>query len=400
MDEIKEKLSELVRDPTLEKLELQLKEPNIFYILKFEDAEIRHSNFLAWLLDPKQSHGLADLFLKRFLKDIFSLKRYDWIDEFEIDSLNLEDVEVIREWQAPGQKRREKRRIDILIGTARFVMCIENKITASESPNQLREYRNIIQEVFPDHNKAFVYLTLDGDKPLKEDDALIYQVYSYSDISRNLTEILDLYSQALADKTKDYINDYLLILKREIMKEDKANELAKKIYQTHKDAIDFVIDNKPDRSLEVSELFKNKIEESGWIMGSSNKGFVRFLTKELHDQIPRTGTYLTGREAFLFQVAYEGKSVRIQTVIAPGNENNRQILSQALQELEGVGRPRGKEWLTHFNKTLCRFEATDPKHTDDDIKQKLDEIWPEIEKLVSKVESKLLEVSENFDQAI
>jgi len=400
MDEIKEKLSELVRDPTLEKLELQLKEPNIFYILKFEDAEIRHSNFLAWLLDPKQSHGLADLFLKRFLKDIFSLKRYDWIDEFEIDSLNLEDVEVIREWQAPGQKRGEKRRIDILIGTARFVMCIENKITASESPNQLREYRNIIQEVFPDHNKAFVYLTLDGDKPLKEDDALIYQVYSYSDISRNLTEILDLYSQALADKTKDYINDYLLILKREIMKEDKANELAKKIYQTHKDAIDFVIDNKPDRSLEVSELFKNKIEESGWIMGSSNKGFVRFLTKELHDQIPRTGTYLTGREAFLFQVAYEGKSVRIQTVIAPGNENNRQILSQALQELEGVGRPRGKEWLTHFNKTLCRFEATDPKHTDDDIKQKLDEIWPEIEKLVSKVESKLLEVSENFDQAI
>jgi len=374
MDEIKEKLSELVRDPTLEKLELQLKEPNIFYILKFEDAEIRHSNFLAWLLDPKQSHGLADLFLKRFLKDIFSLKRYDWIDEFEIDSLNLEDVEVIREWQAPGQKRGEKRRIDILIGTARFVMCIENKITASESPNQLREYRNIIQEVFPDHNKAFVYLTLDGDKPLKEDDALIYQVYSYSDISRNLTEILDLYSQALADKTKDYINDYLLILKREIMKEDKANELAKKIYQTHKDAIDFVIDNKPDRSLEVSELFKNKIEESGWIMGSSNKGFVRFLTKELHEQIPRTGTYLTGREAFLFQVAYEGKSVRIQTVIAPGNENNRQILSQALQELEGVGRPRGKEWLTHFNKTLCRFEATDPKHTDDDIKQKLDEI--------------------------
>jgi hypothetical protein len=38
------------------------KEPNLFYILKFQDAEIRLPNFLAWLLNPKGNHGLNELF--------------------------------------------------------------------------------------------------------------------------------------------------------------------------------------------------------------------------------------------------------------------------------------------------------------------------------------------------
>jgi hypothetical protein len=32
--------------------------------------EIRHSNFLAWLLNPNESHGIGDLFLTQFLRDI------------------------------------------------------------------------------------------------------------------------------------------------------------------------------------------------------------------------------------------------------------------------------------------------------------------------------------------
>ena len=40
---------------------------NIFKVLKLEDFEIRHSNFLAWLLDPSENHELKDEFLKKFL---------------------------------------------------------------------------------------------------------------------------------------------------------------------------------------------------------------------------------------------------------------------------------------------------------------------------------------------
>lgn len=48
-----EKLSLLIKDPELEKLKLSVKRPNFFTLLKIEGMEIRHSHFLAWLLDPQ-----------------------------------------------------------------------------------------------------------------------------------------------------------------------------------------------------------------------------------------------------------------------------------------------------------------------------------------------------------
>ncbi len=43
---------------------------NIFDVLKVSRAEIRHSNMLAWLLDPKESHGFGTAFLDGFLKRV------------------------------------------------------------------------------------------------------------------------------------------------------------------------------------------------------------------------------------------------------------------------------------------------------------------------------------------
>jgi len=51
----------------LEKLESIIDRFNIFRSLNIIDNEIRHSNFLAWLLDPSETHGLGDYFLNLFL---------------------------------------------------------------------------------------------------------------------------------------------------------------------------------------------------------------------------------------------------------------------------------------------------------------------------------------------
>jgi len=61
---IKDSLSSFIKDSNLDKLELLLNSPNIFNVLKIEHNEIRHSNFLAWLLDPKNGHNLGDKFLR------------------------------------------------------------------------------------------------------------------------------------------------------------------------------------------------------------------------------------------------------------------------------------------------------------------------------------------------
>ena len=49
----------------LEPLNKWTKEINIFNILKINRMEIRHSNMLAWLLSPNETHGLNDKFLKK-----------------------------------------------------------------------------------------------------------------------------------------------------------------------------------------------------------------------------------------------------------------------------------------------------------------------------------------------
>ena len=49
---LKNLYDQILKDEDFDKLDLGLKNPNIFQILKITNKEIRHSNFLSWLLDP------------------------------------------------------------------------------------------------------------------------------------------------------------------------------------------------------------------------------------------------------------------------------------------------------------------------------------------------------------
>jgi hypothetical protein len=87
--ELERKYANLLDDPEFDRLGLLLKKPNIFKILGIEDYEIRHSNFLSWLLNPDESHGLNELFLVRFLQDILINDRTQSMSLIELGSLDL-----------------------------------------------------------------------------------------------------------------------------------------------------------------------------------------------------------------------------------------------------------------------------------------------------------------------
>ena len=53
-------------------IELYLKRPNIFKALGAQHYELRHSNFLSWLLNPNENHGIGTIFLTKFLRDILT----------------------------------------------------------------------------------------------------------------------------------------------------------------------------------------------------------------------------------------------------------------------------------------------------------------------------------------
>ena len=106
INEVKTKYSQLIKDINFDRLDLELKNPNIFQILKISNTEIRHSNFLSWLLDPSQSHKIGDIFLKRFLREVFSSDKFEKIDQIDVEGMNLQNVKIYREWK----------NIDILTG--------------------------------------------------------------------------------------------------------------------------------------------------------------------------------------------------------------------------------------------------------------------------------------------
>ena len=126
---------------------------NLFEILKITKAEIRHSNFLAWLLDPRGNHGLQDRFLRAFAAKLGQ--------EGSIPQI-VSDYVVFREWQD----------IDLLVirEKGKYLLCIENKAFSREHGDQLRRYHEILTREYPGYSMSFAFLTPDGITPEKEAD--------------------------------------------------------------------------------------------------------------------------------------------------------------------------------------------------------------------------------------
>jgi len=64
---MRRELADLLGEPAFVRLDSELREPNIFSILSTAEMSASVNAFLAWLLNPNQSHGLEDAFLRAFL---------------------------------------------------------------------------------------------------------------------------------------------------------------------------------------------------------------------------------------------------------------------------------------------------------------------------------------------
>lgn len=389
---LKELYSNLLKDVDFDKLDLGLKNPNIFSILRITRNEIRHSNFLSWLLDPKGSHGLDDLFLKRFLREVFSSERFEDIDQIDVEALNLNEVQVLREWN----------HIDILIILSDVVICIENKVFTQDHSKQLERYKEIIHNSYPYKKKVFVYLNPEGDESNEEIET--YQPLSYEFIIEVLERILEVYGDSIKPQVLIYIKDYITVVKQDIMGTDKLVELSQKIYSNHKEIIDFILENKPDLTFEVRDLLLNIISKKGFQIGSENKYYVRFLHPEVSPLIYRNSVVKNGwklRESFLHEFVISVNQGRIiyKPVISPSDPNyNSQGLLELLTQIEGFRQPFGKKWRVPLLKDVKfnfdEFESL----TEDEKVEKLEKVVSKFLPFIQKVDEKLLENSELLNQ--
>lgn len=389
-EELKSSYDKLLKDELFDRLDLGLKNPNIFQVLRIAKNEIRHSNFLSWLLDPNQSHKLGDIFLKRFLREVFSSDKFSGIDQVDVEGMDLRSAVIHREWK----------NIDILITLDNVVVCVENKVLSKEHSNQLKRYKDIIENQYPEHHKTFVFLTPEGDTSENESDT--YEPISYEFIISSLERIKSVYGSSLNEQVKNYISDYITIIKRELMGTDELTELSKKIYQNHKELFDFIIERKPDVLDEVRIIFDRLVEERGWILGSPGKSYLRFTTPIISEltYINSNSNGWRNKESFLFEFVLNPSKNRMnsKTVISPSDSNyNTQRLSEILMEIDGFKTPYGKKWLVNYQK-LVKFPFS---NIDDLSKEEIEiefkKILDGFEPIVKLVEDKFVEYREEIE---
>lgn len=186
--ELETGIKKLLEDENAKALQTLLNDFNPFRVLGIETYEIRHSNTLAWLFDPAGSHKLGSAFLKAFLRSAASIEgenaQQSSVDDWLLSGSN-QDFIVYREvtlsnlkaeyisapelqendLRVPNDKKR--RALDILIEGPRWQVAIELKIRASQSENQLDDYRKAIKKRSPEKKNVFYYLSnnLDEDIP-------------------------------------------------------------------------------------------------------------------------------------------------------------------------------------------------------------------------------------------
>lgn len=386
--------SKLVNDERFDRLDLGLKNTNIFSVLGIERMEIRHSNFLAWLLDPEGTHGLGSLFLKRFIRDISLLDSPDSINEIGMQDLNAKRVEVRREWK----------NIDILLLADDLVVCIENKVDSSDSQRQLARYRDVLEKNFPVQRKTFIYLTPDGRDPGDEKEQANYICYSYGQIAGHLHRILKLHRDSMIPSVSIYISDYLENLRTNLMKESRLNSLAKELYESHKDVLDFIFENKPDTATAACDYLRQKVEAEGWILGSCSSCYVRFLTPNLDEIIPKNAKGYKNREQFVFEFRlWEQKNLvegYFATVISPGGTSQaRRIIREAIERVEDPARRdniRARNWISQIRLKIKSRNIDETPDDQEAARAAIDEIWPRIGEVVVKVDKALMLEADNL----
>jgi len=228
-----------INNPKLDRLEAYLSRFNPIRIMRMEGMEVRHSNILGWLLDPLETHGMGDRFLKAFLSEALkgeSAKgRPNALDIVQAD---LRDIEVRREWQ----------HIDLFLLSRRnnWAFIIENKFHSTQHNGQLSKYVQKVRSAFePEEGRLEVkgiFLTLHDEDP--EDTS--FASIGYDSVCELLPRVMAAEGHSIGQNVRVFLDHYIEVIKEATgMSEerDEMEQLARALYRQHRKVLDFIWDH-------------------------------------------------------------------------------------------------------------------------------------------------------------
>ncbi len=270
--------------------------------LRLSNDEEFHSNFLAWLLGPNNNHGIGDYFLKKFLRRVGL--------SFEvIESVDWTPAESQREWRniADGQPGY----LDILIvnESTGFLCAIENKIWSGEHSEQLTRYRKALKERYSDYDRHYIFLSPRGTLPYREEEQKYWKPMNYTAILELVEQTID--DTEVREDVRAFLRQYATTLRRKIVPDSNTNiaELVRKIYLEHREAIELIIQHKPNLVDEMKQIFRDAIKrQDKWRLDCEDVGFLRFQSTDWgRFAVQKTGTGWLAQSSnalLLFQINF------------------------------------------------------------------------------------------------
>lgn len=359
---IDDRLSALLDDPDFHEILGRMSRFNLFEALGAVHGELKHSNFLGYLLAPNRPHGLGSGPLERILRGA--------LETIPSEARPISTLDLIVGDLDNAIVHRERYAIDILIEIEelKLIIVIENKVRAKAGDGQLARYRERATAEYPDYRKLYLFLTPAGAPP--DDDA--YWPLSYSALAQTLEAIAA--EPTVGDATRLIIQHYVDMLRKNVVDDDHLRGLAAKLYERHKEALDFIFESRP-RTGNLVEFIAQRVRSAdGLIVDTDGPSMLRFLPAQwegtlTHKSDPKDWTR-TGR-GLLFEIKRDSAKpgrLMLSLVMGPGDTVDRKALYEGAKSrpdlFVGLVKPMGMKWSTIFSRDLMTAKLAETLTTE------------------------------------
>ena len=281
----------------------------------------------------------------------------------DIELMNLSDSFVYR----------EKDKIDILIVSEsnKLILAIENKIFTKEHDNQLQRYLDSLRSGYGDNYRfVLIYLTPEG---IASSDPDNWIDLSYIFIQNQLELLVK--DRNLKEKTKLYIEDYILTIRRHIVEDKEIKEICSKIYFKYKDALDLIYENRPDIRSDISQFLNSFLSEKASELGitflsdSSTFTTFRFVPNGLLNTKNMGNGWVSDDYLVVFEMYInDSGKTQLSLIIGPAKEDfehYRQEMMEAVVANKAIFNAKGTK-ITNKWKTIDTLRISRPSEDDEE----------------------------------
>ena len=225
---------------------------------------------------------------------------------------------------------------------------IENKVFSTEHSNQLARYLDRTRRRFPDARAIIpVFLKPDGLPP--EDENSLYIPVSYASVADVIDRVCQTQQSMLGADVNTMMQHYVTMLRRYIVSDSDIAKLCRQIYQTHKQAIDLIVEHMPDLQQDISDyLIQLLASTSGMEEVRYSKSYVNFRPVEWSTvpQFNRGTGWANSNAALSLQFTNSSTYLNLNLILGPvepGDEYIRETVYQYTSKHQDIFKGRSSK---------------------------------------------------------